>query len=590
MKKLIDKYVLQNIFVRNYRRMWPFIKPYWVKAAIALAFAAPIGSMDAAIAMLLKPFMDNVLVEKEVVFSSVLPLYIMGITLAQGSMIYVSGYLNTWVANKITLSVRGRLYRKLLEMDSAFFDKNNSGMVIQRFSSDAESAAGGLINNLKTFATRFFSSVSLVCVLIYNSWQLAIIAVAVLAVAAYPLTLVRKKIKEIMNRSVGAGAAITTLYNETFNGNRVIQSFNLEQHQQERFNKNTEVVFNLNMKMAMTNNWMSPFMHFIGSCGIAGVLALGSHFIINGTITSGNFVAFIAALMMLYTPLRSISGNYFEITRSFMAQDRIFDLLDAKPVIRSHNGSIELKNIEKNIQFKNVSFGYSTDADRRVLKNISFEVKMGQMVALVGNSGGGKTTISSLIPRLYEIQEGEILIDGVDIKQFTIDSLRHNISMVFQDNFLFDGTVKENIVLGNETATDEQIEAAVKNAYLDIFIDSLPQKLDTEIGERGILLSGGQKQRLAIARAFVKNAPLVILDEATSALDNKAEKVVQKALDNLMKNRTVIVIAHRLSTIINAHKILVINDGKIVEEGSHEQLLAMENGAYASLYKTEFKK
>ncbi|MDR0822925.1 MAG: ABC transporter ATP-binding protein/permease [Endomicrobium sp.] len=590
MKKMIDKYVLQNIFVRNYRRMWPFIKPYWVKALIALAFAAPIGSMDAAIAMLLKPFMDNVLVQKEVQFSAMLPLYVMGITLLQGSMTYVSGYLNTWVANRITLSVRETLYKKLLSMDSAFFDKTNSGMVLQRFSNDAEAAAGGLISNLKTFATRFFSSISLVGVLIYNSWQLAIIAVAVLLVAAYPLTLVRKKIKEIMNRSVGAGAAINTLYNETFNGNRVIQSFNLEQHQQKRFDKTTGLLFELGMKMAITNNWMSPFMHFIGSCGIAGVLALGSHFIISGAITSGNFVAFIAALMMLYTPLRSISGNYIAITSSFLAQDRIFDILDAKPVIRSNDGIIELKTIEKKIQFKNVSFGYLPDPDRRVLKNISFEVQVGQMVALVGNSGGGKTTISSLIPRLYEIQEGEILIDGTNIKQFTVDSLRHNISMVFQDNFLFDGTVRENIVLGNETATDEQIEAAVNNAYLDHFINSLPEKLDTEIGERGILLSGGQKQRLAIARAFVKNAPLVILDEATSALDNKAERVVQKALDNLMKNRTVIVIAHRLSTIINADKILVINDGQIAEEGNHETLLAIENGAYASLYNTEFKK
>jgi subfamily B ATP-binding cassette protein MsbA len=492
------------------------------------------------------------------------------------------------VASKITLSVREKLYGKLLSMDSAFFDKSNSGMVIMRFSGDADAAAGSLIGNLKTFVTRLFSTLSLIGVLIYNSWQLAIIAVIVLAVAAYPLTLVRRKIREIMNRSVGAGAAITTLYNETFSGNRVIQSFNLEEHQQKRFDYVTDDLFKLQLRMAITNNWMSPFMHFIGSCGIAGVLALGSHLIIAGTITSGNFVAFIAALMMLYTPLRSISGNYIELTRSFMAQERIFSILETAPVIRSHDGDIELRNIEKKIEFKDVSFGY--DPERYVLENINFEVKVGQMAALVGNSGGGKTTISSLIPRLYEIQKGEILIDGSNIRNFTIDSLRRNISMVFQDNFLFGGTVRENIVLGNSSATDEEIWEAVKNAHLDIFIKTLPDKMETQIGERGILLSGGQKQRLAIARAFVKNAPLVILDEATSALDNKAEKIVQKALDNLMKNRTVIVIAHRLSTIQNADKILVINDGKIVEEGNHEQLLAVENGAYAALYKTQFKK
>jgi subfamily B ATP-binding cassette protein MsbA len=328
-------------------------------------------------------------------------------------------------------------------------------------------------------------------------------------------------------------------------------------------------------------------MHFIGSVGIAGVLAIGSHFIISGAITSGNFVAFIAALMMLYTPLRSISGDYISITQAFMAQDRMFEMLDLKPVVKGNDGNIELKTI-KEVKFRDVSFGYN--ADRKVLNHINIDVETGQTVALVGNSGGGKTTISSLIPRLYEIQEGSILIDGIDIRDYTIDSLRRNISMVFQDNFLFSGTIKENIILGNEKATDDDIWEAAKNAHLDIFIKSLPEQLDTQIGERGIMLSGGQKQRLAIARAFIKNAPLVILDEATSALDNKAERVVQKALENLMKGRTVIVIAHRLTTIQNADKILVINDGYVVEEGTHDQLINIENGAYAALYKTQFKK
>jgi subfamily B ATP-binding cassette protein MsbA len=309
--------------------------------------------------------------------------------------------------------------------------------------------------------------------------------------------------------------------------------------------------------------------------------------IITGTITSGNFVAFIAALMMLYTPLRSISGNYISIVQSFMAQDRIFSLLDSKPAIRSHDGTKDLIDIKNKIEFKHVSFAYNKD--RKALNDINFEVKVGQMVALVGNSGGGKTTISSLLPRLYEVSNGVILIDGVNIKNYKIDSLRRNISMVFQDNFLFNGSIKENIVLGRPDATEDEIWQATKNAHLDQFIKTLPQKMDTEIGERGILLSGGQKQRVAIARAFIKNAPLVILDEATSALDNKAEKVVQRALDNLMKGRTVIVIAHRLSTIQNADKILVINDGLVMEEGSHEQLLQNEEGAYNALYKSQFQ-
>jgi subfamily B ATP-binding cassette protein MsbA len=587
LKKLLQKYVLSNIFIRNYRRMFPFIKPYLFRAVLGLSFTAPIGSMDAAIAMLLKPFMDNVLVQKEVTFSSELPFIIMGITLAQGSLTYISTYLNSWVSSKITLSVRTKLYEKLLRMDSSYFDKNNSGMVIARFSSDASSAAGGLIDNLKTFTTKFFSTISLIGVLIYNSWQLAIVAIIVLAVAAYPLTLVRKRIQEITRASVGAGAKITTSYNETFNGNRVIHSFNLENQQMARFKETADFTFDLGMRMVKTSTWLSPFMHFIGSVGVAGVLAFGSQLIINGSITSGNFVAFIAALMMLYTPLRSIGGNYVAITQAFLAQDRIFQILDLKPVIRTHDGKIELTDVKDKIEFKGVSFGYSED--REVLHNINFDVKVGQMVALVGNSGGGKTTISSLIPRLYEIKSGNILIDGIDIRKYTIDSLRRNISMVFQDNFLFSGTIRENVILGNIDASEDDIWEAAKNAHLEHFIKSLPDKLDTEIGERGILLSGGQKQRVAIARAFIKNAPLVILDEATSALDNKAERVVQRALDNLMKNKTVIVIAHRLTTIQNAHKILVINDGNVVEQGTHEQLINIENGAYSALYKTQFK-
>ncbi|MDR1952197.1 MAG: ABC transporter ATP-binding protein/permease [Elusimicrobiota bacterium] len=588
MKNQWKKQVMSNIFIRNYRRMWPFVKPYWGRALIGLLFTIPIGSMDAAIAMLLKPFMDDVLVQKEVTFSSELPFIIMGITLAQGTMTYVSGYLNSWVSSKITLLVRSKLYQKLLLMDSTYFDTNNSGMVITRFSGDANAAAGGLISDLKSFLTRLFSSLGLLGVLVYNSWQLSIVAVIVLVVAAYPLSLVKKRITSITRQSVGAGANITTLYNETFSGNRVIQSFNLEKKQDERFWDTANYSFNLSMKMVKTSTWLSPFMHFIGSCGIAGALAYGSHLIISGTITSGNFVAFIAALMMLYTPLRSISGNYISIVQAFMAQDRIFEILDSKPVIRSNDGTIELEDIKKNIEFKHVTFAYNKDRD--VLSNVSFEVKVGQTVALVGNSGGGKTTISALIPRLYEVKDGEILIDGVNIKDYTIDSLRRHISMVFQDNFLFSGTIKENIILGKDDASDDEIWEAAKNAHLDHFIKTLPQKLDTEIGERGILLSGGQKQRVAIARAFIKNAPLVILDEATSALDNRSEKIVQRALDNLMKGKTVIVIAHRLSTIQNADKILVLNDGLVVEEGVHSELVNKENGAYAALYKSQFQK
>lgn len=582
MKQLITS----NILIKNFRRMWPYIKPYWFRAALGVALTVPVGALDGAVAMFLKPFMDKVMVDKQPHFSAMIPFLIVGFTVVQGILIYSSNYLNTWVANKITIGVKRKLYEKLLSMDTSYFDHNNSGTIMFRYSNDAETASTGLINNLKQFLSKTFSSISLVCVLFYNSWQLAIIAIAVLVFFIWPMAKVRRKMKEIMERTVGNLSYVMTIYNETFAGNKTIRSFTLEEEFKNRFYKVTDLTFALAMKMVKGTNWLSPLMHIIMSIGIALVIGCGSYLIVSGRISSGNFVAFIAALMMLYTPLKGVGNNYVSIQNSFLAIDRIFDILDLQPSIKDLSTAKELKGVTKGIKFENVHFSYNPG--REVLHEINLDIPVGTTVALVGNSGGGKTTISALLPRLYDIQEGSIKIDGADIKDISQSSLRKQIAMVFQDNFLFSGSVRENILLGNAQATEETIWKALKSACLDDFVKELPNKLDTEIGERGILLSGGQKQRLAIARAFVKDAPIVILDEATSALDNKSERVVQEALDNLMKNRTVIVIAHRLSTIQNADKIVVINDGKIAEEGTHEELLK-QKGAYAALYAMQFK-
>lgn len=567
--------------------MWPYIKPYWFRAAVGVALTIPVGALDGVVAMFLKPFMDKVMVDKQPHFSSMIPFLIVGFTMVQGTLIYASNYLNTWVANKITIGVKRKLYDKLLAMDSSYFDRNNSGTILMRYSHDAEIASTGLIDNLKQFLSKTFSSVSLVCVLLYNSWQLAIIAIAVLLFFIYPMAIVRRKMKEIMTNTVGNLSNVMTIYNETFAGNKTIRSFTLEEEFRHRFQNVTDMTFSLAMRLVKGTNWLSPLMHIIMSVGIAFVIGGGSYLIVSGAITSGNFVAFIAALMMLYTPLKSVGNNYIAIQNSFLAIDRIFDILDLQPTIKDLSSSKELAEIKKNIVFEHVHFEYTPG--REVLHDINLEIPVGSTLALVGNSGGGKTTISALLPRLYDIKKGAIKIDGSDIRDISQKSLRKHIAMVFQDNFLFSGTVRENVLLGNEQADESAIWQALKNSCLDEFVKGLPQGLDTQIGERGILLSGGQKQRLAIARAFVKNAPIVILDEATSALDNKSERVVQEALDNLMKNRTVIVIAHRLSTIQNANKIVVINDGKVAEQGTHEELLK-QHGAYYSLYSMQFKK
>lgn len=339
--------------------------------------------------------------------------------------------------------------------------------------------------------------------------------------------------------------------------------------------------------MVQKTAWMTPALHIIVSIGIGAVIGYGSYLIVNGDITSGNFVSFITALILLYTPIKSIGKNYNAMQVSFLAIERVVEILETEPTIFDKPNAVTLKGVKKSINLNHVYFEYKEGVP--VLKDINLEVKAGTTVALVGNSGGGKTTIVNLIPRFYDVKSGSITIDKTDIRDISLESLRDNIAVVFQDNFLFAGTIRDNILLGKEDATEEEIATAVKMACLDEFINELENGLDTKIGERGSLLSGGQRQRLAIARAFIKNAPVVILDEATSALDNKAEAVVQRAIDNLMQDRTVFVIAHRLSTVQNADKIVVINDGEIIETGTHEELLQEENGAYKALYNAQFK-
>lgn len=571
----------------NYSKMWKYVKPYWGRALIAMTITIPIGAMDAVIAWALKPYMDVVMVEKGAGYTAYIPLLIIVFTLLQSSFNYIATYLNTWVGQKVSNSLKLDLYKKLLHCNAAFFDSRHSGDILMRFNNDVDSSCGGLLSNLKLFTTRLFSSISLICVLFYNSWQLAIVAVIVLGCALYPLTMVKRKIKSIMDKTIFTGAAVTTQYNETYQGNRIITSYNLYDYQAQKFSDNLQQRFKLGIKMIQRTGLLSPMMHFIVSVGIAGVIWFGSHLIVTQIITPGNFVSFIAALIMLYTPIKAIGNNYNSVQMALLAMERVFQLMDAKPEITSKKSAPKLGRIKKNIEYKDVCFEYIKG--KPVLDHINLTIKKGETIAFVGNSGGGKTTLVNLLPRFYDITSGSLCIDGVDIRDYELNSLRDNIAVVFQDNFLFSGTIRENIMLGKADATAAEVKAAIKNSCLEEFIASLEKGLDTDIGERGTLLSGGQKQRIAIARAFLKNAPIVILDEATSALDNKSEAVVQQAVDNLMKDRTVFIIAHRLSTVRHADKIIVVNYGKIVEQGTHDELLSKPDSIYASLYKTQLK-
>ncbi len=574
-------------FMDHYRIMWPFVKPYLFRAIFAVLLCVPIGALDSVVALALKPYMDIVLVDKSDQSPAYIPLLIVAFTVVQGALTYMATYMNAWVGSKITMDVKRALFKKLLVMEPAYYDAHNSGFIIQRFATDSDIACAGLIENVRLFTSRIFSSLSLIAVLFYNSWQLSIIAMVVLLFALLPLAQVRRMIKDTIFKTVIENAGILTNYEETNHGNKTIASYNMQKQAYVMFDQAMTRLFKLAIKMTQKTAWMTPMLHVIVSIGVGAVIGYGSYLIVQGQITSGNFVSFITALIMLYNPIKNIGKNVSALQVSFLAIERIADILSLQPAIVNKPNAKELKNKHKSIEFKNVNFEYVPDTP--VLKNINLKVKGGTTTALVGNSGGGKSTVVSLIPRFYDVKDGSVEIDGVDIRDYSLESLRNNIAVVFQDNFLFSGTIRDNILMGKPDASEEEINRALEMAYLKDFVDEQENGLDTDIGERGSLLSGGQRQRLAIARAFVKNAPIVILDEATSALDNKSEAVVQKAINNLMKDRTVFVIAHRLSTVQNADEIVVINDGEIIERGKHEDLLKIKNGAYLSLYNAQFK-
>lgn len=583
--KMDEKYG-ENENYHSLTTILPYFKPYLFRTLLALLLAIPIGSLDAVIALSLKPYMDIVMLNKQMQSPLYIPFLIIIFTTIQGTLNYLATYMNDWVGGKVTNDLKIDLYKKLMHQSSSFFDKQTSGKVLKGYNNDADKSCRGLLTNIKTCISRLFSSISLIAVLFYNSWMLAIIAVIALSCAMIPLMKMKSTIKGVYNKSEGENAKVLTTYNEAFAGNKIIAAYNLYDLKKSQFNKLVNTVFGLRIKITQHVGWLSPLMHIIVSCGIGAVIGLGSYLIVQGKLTAGQFVSFITALIMLYTPIKGLGNNAKSMTTCLCAMERVVSKLDKKSGIIDKPDAINFPDFKDKITFEDINFEYKKD--KPVLKNISFEVPKGETIALVGNSGGGKTTIVNLLPRFYKLKKGAIKIDGVSINDIKLNDLREHIAIVFQDNFLFAGTIRDNILLGKLDATEAELHNAIKNSYLEDFINSLENGLDTQIGERGVLLSGGQKQRIGIARAFLKNAPILILDEATSALDNQAEHIVQQAIDNLMKDRTVFVIAHRLSTIQNANRIAVINQGYLTELGTHEELLKIPNGDYKKLYNMQF--
>ncbi len=591
----------KNAFKYGYllKKMYPYIKTVLFRTLLLFALAIPLGLLDGVVAFSLRPYMDFVVNGNEtqvyelwghkIYLQSFLikfiPIGIVFFALIQGLLKYSCNYLSEWTGNKMSNTLKIDLFKKLTSMDTKFYDINTSGLVLSRFLSDPDQASKKLIETLKSFILSIFELIALVIVLLVNSWKLAIIGVGVMAIAITPVTLIRKKIKSVSNATMVVGGNMTTNFNETFAGNKIMTAYNLQSSQNEKFENQIKKQFNLTMSLTKRVGWMSPIMYFICSIGIAIVMNYGNSLILSGEMTAGSFASFVTSLLLLYKPTKSLGLTLTHLQSTFVSMARVFELFDLLPEIKNKPNAQKLNKIGE-IEFQNVYFEYEKGIP--VLKNFNLSVQPNETIALVGNSGGGKSTVVNLIPRFYDIISGSIKMNGIDIRDYDIVDLRNNISFVFQDNYLFSGTIKENILMGKPNATNEEIQTAIQLAHLEEFIDTLPDGIDTLVGERGASLSGGQRQRVAIARALIKNAPIVILDEATSALDNESEAIVQKALDNLMQNRTVFVIAHRLSTIHNANRIAVLNEGELVELGSHDELMKKQDGRYKHLYEMQF--
>ena len=583
------------------QKIYPYLKPVLPRAIMNLLIAIPLGLLDGVVALALRPYLDYVVngneqqtwtflghtVHIQSWFAAIIPFGIVLFAVVQGVLKYLSNYLTDWTANKMSLSLKKDLFHKLTTMDAQFFDINSSGLILTRFFTDPETASKDIIEIFKAFIMAIFGVLGLVCVLLYNSWQLAIIGVTVMGIAITPVIFIRKKIKKVSNANMVVSGNMTTNFNETVAGNKIMAAYNLQKLQNEKFKRQTDEQFNLLISLTKRVGWMSPIMYFVCSIGIALVMMFGNHLIITGKLTAGAFASFVTSLLLLYKPTKTLGTTLTKLQNTFVAMSRVFELFDIQNKIKSPEHPLTFHELKEKIEFKNVNFEYEEGVP--VLKNFSLSVKKGETIALVGNSGGGKSTVVNLIPRFYDVTSGSIEFDGVNIKYFNLNELREHIAFVFQDNFLFSGTLRENLLMGKEDATDEEIAQVVELAHLNEFIGTLENGIDTYVGERGTTLSGGQRQRVAIARAMLKGSEIVILDEATSALDNESEAIVQKAIDNLMANKTVFVIAHRLSTVKNADRIIVINEGQLVEEGTHEQLIRIEKGHYRHLYNMQFK-
>ena len=539
------------------------------------------AAATAAVAALIQPVIDHVLPEGTGLSRWCTALLIVYVVKGLGG--YASAFLMTDIGQRVVRDLRDRLFRHILDQSATFFGRHTSGQLMSRITNDGNQVQQAVSETIGDLLREGLSLVGLAVYLFYLDARLALVAVTGAPLVVYPLVRFGKRIRSTTRRSQEHLEQLSHVTAEAFTGHRIVKAFGAEAHEEQRFRRASERLYRTNLKVTSALALLPPLMELLGGIAVVGLIWYGSRQIVDKVLTEGDFAAFVAAAFMMYAPIKKLSRVNATLQQAMAASERIFEILDTHSEVPERPGAQPLPRLRQAIEFRNVSFSYD-GINKTILKDVSFTARAGQAVAIVGLSGAGKTTLVNLVPRFYDVTSGAILIDGVDVRDVTLKSLRSQIGIVTQDTVLFDDTITNNITYGAQGSSREEIETAAKAAHAHEFIVTLPDQYETRIGERGQLLSGGQRQRLAIARALLRNSPMLILDEATSSLDAESELLVQDALQTLMRNRTSFVIAHRLSTVRRADAIIVLERGRIAEIGRHDELLARPGGVYAKLY------
>jgi subfamily B ATP-binding cassette protein MsbA len=566
------------------KRTLSYFRPYWKLIAVSALCSSVVGGMDGAFAYLVEPVLKKIFAGGDTGVFMLVPVGIIALFIIRGLARFTYDTTIKLAGQKAIQDIRNEVYTSTVNLDMAFFNKRSTGELMSHATNDISIMQEGMASVVCGLFRDLLSACSLLGVIFYRNWQLAIFTFVVIPLTAYPAQLIGKKIKNASGRSLDIMGGITANLQETFSGIKVIKAFGLEGRATERFRAVNWEFFQQYRRFIKYESLAMPISETIISFGIAGVVYFGGSQVMSGRMTASEFFSFIAAMVMVFNPIKKLQGSYNNLQRSAGAAERVFRLLDEHRAITDRPGAISLERVSGEVELRNVSFGYG---DEPILQDISISVARNQMVALVGPSGGGKSTLVSLLPRFHDVSEGAVLIDGHDVRDITIKSLINQIALVDQETTLFNESIANNIRYGKPDSTQEEVVEAAKAAFAHDFIELFPDGYNTNIGDRGARLSGGQRQRICIARALLKNAPILILDEATSALDTESEQMVQKALDNLMVNRTTFVIAHRLSTVLHADRIVVIEAGRIVESGTHNDLLG-NSGLYSRLHALQF--